>query len=367
MIYSNNSLSNLEKWRGLLSVIVLFGHILQIFLFPVIGIKGYFQSFFGLLSNLSVVVFFFLSGMLICLSAKNISSSNNGFNWIKYLVNRVARIYPALIVSIVLGFILIHLAQTINSTTSIQKIYNEKYLARESFMISTRHFILSFFMVNSDFWKINGPIWSLIIEWWLYISGLFFFLFISQKKYKVIYILLAVFFCYLAIDKNKGFFNGNIYYAIIWYLGVLYTLNSDFRNTIEKVSATIINVLLVLSFIGLFFAKELELTHVYGILQIVFSLTFLKSLLNISLPKYFIKVAQYSYTLYIVHFPILLFAFTFLHRYTSSNYYILFITSVGLFFFVLFLSDVIAKYAEQKNYFREKIFKVIDKILLLKL
>lgn len=75
----------------------------------------------------------------------------------------------------------------------------------------------------------------------------------------------------------------------------------------------------------------------------------------------FSGTAKYSYTLYIVHFPLLLFAFSLTHQFLSSDFHYSYLAGVcGLTFVVIiWIAQTMAQYFENKRYFESLIKETI--------
>ena len=363
MQYSNEELKNLEWWRGFLSFIVFVAHIAQIVWFPAIGENGIIPDIIGCLANISVVFFFVLSGILISYSALNLCD-NDSFNWRKYLINRFSRIYPSLILVLFLCSILVLIFPLFNNQSiNIIRLDTDYYLARDFFYADIQSFLKAFFMIQPGINQINGPLWSLIIEWWLYISALFFFLAVKTKGNgsKILFIILSLLALMLSYYK---FGIRVVFYIAIWYLGFIYTLY--FRSNIKKY-----NILVISSLILLFVLIKLKGISaininianykVYGLIQIIYSVLFIKVCFKYSGKFIFVDMSKYSYTLYVIHCPIILFIFSVLHSYVLNDFLGLFFETTFLILFITILSKFFARYTEDKYKFRVLIDKIIIK------
>lgn len=358
--YSESELKNLDWWRGFLAFVVFISHLLQIIWFPVTGIENTLRDIFASLANISVVCFFVLSGILVSYSAENLSAGNY-FNWKKYLSNRVTRIYPSLILILMICALLAFLFPILNNGSRIiQPVLSDKYMPRNEFVTDAKSLIRSFFMLHSNIKKINGPVWSLVIEWWLYISGMFFFIAIkegsgSYRKYAgFIFSVLVLWLAYY------GFGFKVIPYIIIWYAGCFYTI---YLRKQKKIFTALFYIapgcLIIITLMG--GLKELNIVKahdvIYGVVQVIFSVLFMKIAFSYSGKYIFISMAKYSYTLYILHFTIILFIWAVLRPYVKNDFYSLMAESTGVFIVVLLLSKYTARITEDKYFFRQLIEK----------
>lgn len=363
MTYSKEELKNLEWWRGFLAFIVFVAHIAQIVWFPAIGDKGIIPNILGCLANISVVFFFVLSGILISYSALNVCE-NDSFNWRKYLINRFSRIYPSLTIVLILCGILVMIFPLFNNQSiNIIRLDSDHYLARDFFSADKLGFLKAFFMIQPGISQINGPLWSLFIEWWLYISALFVFLAIKAKGNgsKFLFSILSLLALLLSY---YGYGIRVVFYIAIWYLGFMYTMYFRFNSkkyNILFISSLILFVILIMlkgiSAININIANY----KVYGLIQIIYSVLFIKVCFKYSGKFIFKDMSKYSYTLYILHFPIILFIFSMLHSYVLNDFLGLFFETIFLILIITIVSKFLARYTEDKYMFRVLIDKIITK------
>ncbi|MEN8419325.1 acyltransferase [Acinetobacter baumannii] len=307
----------LDSLRGFSALIVLFAHANQVLIAPYTTL---FSGVAGLLSQSAVMVFFVLSGFLIGKSLTKNYNNNNGLDLIGYLRDRFNRIYPPFIFSIFLVVILYTLSPLIfpSGTNLFFEAYN---LARPSFDITIAETLRSLFFLNGfigDTISSNGPLWSLSFEVWYYIlAGLVF------KSSKPIYALASITLLIVLSILSTSF----LIHSTVWFIGLILCIlhnNNLFNITLNRLfySISIIGTLLFsLGFLVLNHNMVATLSHQEIIKD--FTLLFFKlsvALLTAcyvysilrnerSFTRKFKDASKYSYTLYIVHFPILLFIF----------------------------------------------------------
>lgn len=346
MNLTDTELNKLDSWRGLLSLIVLLAHTLQIFWFPSIGLNHSFSIIIPTITNLTVVAFFCLSGIVISYSVNN-KVKKNDFNWRMFLLNRFSRIYPNLIASILLCvFLFLLYGQINNFDYQILSFNDDKYLVRKNFEIYFKSIFYSIFMLHPGLSSINGSLWSLFIEWWIYISSIFIIIGLNEKnsikRFKLIFAIIPLYLTYF----NFGI--SSIIYVLIWYL-------SFFNSFIQKR----INILLLIFFLIIVF----NYLHIgsasllidksnflyFGVVQITFTLLFLKFLLKVPTINFFSRISKFSYTLYIIHFPILLFSFAITRNVIHGNLKLNFIFSILMLLLILIFSKQLALFTENKK------------------
>lgn len=278
-----------------------------------IMLKGFY--FFTSLGQQAVMVFFVLSGFFITSSVLG-SFYGGNWSWKDYSINRLSRLYtvliPALFLTAILDWLSVRMLGVDNSyTNDLVTFFGNAFFLQD---------------ILVPIYGSNGPLWSLNYEFWYYL--LFPLGFIGVYKTKSIYkkIMYALLICVLM------FFIGKLIslYAIIWLLGFAILVSPS--KVIKKGALkTLAIVLLLVAFaISLFYSALIqtggaETTPIhtfyrYSIVAIIFSLI-MYVILNSSTStdqinkssgyRYFKKIsklfADFSFTLYLVHYPIIAF------------------------------------------------------------
>ena len=241
--------------------------------------------YFHLLSENSVYVFFLISGFLITQSARSRSVS-------QFLINRIKRVYPALILNLIaISFIFAPLA-----SRSIQKhlqvsdqfLYFIKGLTLvPSWQISIGDSLLK--SKVSTGW--NNPLWTIGIEIMCYLSTIV----IVRCFAKLIPSITAILFLLALLTNFTALNSGSlastyIHYLFVFLLGSFASLDSTFRQIFTLV------ILILTVVIG---------TQSYGLLwyPVLLFVVLMIASANIS-TKINLK-NDYSYGIYLWHWPVL--------------------------------------------------------------
>ncbi|MFW0888377.1 UNVERIFIED_CONTAM: acyltransferase [Pseudomonas sp. JL1] len=302
----------LDTLRGLSAIIVLIAHAQQIFLAPAYhGLTG----LFGLVAQASVMVFFVLSGFLICKSITRNHRDNVTFNIKPYAIDRANRILPPLFFSTLLLVSLSSIAPSLFQSGTHDFLKASEFMARPGFYSDALSIFGSLIFLNGFFTQnisSNAPLWSLSFEVWYYVV-------IGVALRVRGGLILGVLFMVAMSNLNVNF----LYYGIVWFAGagiaVLHNKNLinplTFKVTLSLFGAlaTVIAFLYLKSFIGITSFKQVALNLIPA-WNVLIGLTFTSILAlilagTLSMPILAPRSADFSYTLYIVHFPILLFIY----------------------------------------------------------
>ncbi|MBT2758398.1 acyltransferase [Mesobacillus foraminis] len=254
----------------------------------------------------AVIVFFVLSGYFISATIFK-SLQDNRWSWSNYLVNRVTRLWVVLIPSLVLT--LIWAKSQFYFFGFDPKIANE--LSLINFVGNI--FFLQGILVNN--FGMNGPLWSLSYEFWYYILFPCAVLFIYSKKIsiKIIHVLLFTLISLLVGPKIMLYF-------LIWLLGAIVPLISPLIINNKLYKSLLICFSIIARIISLFAYKFLSNSpQIVPDLFIGVSFALLIYLIISFYNNSFIikndypeLLASFSYTLYLVHYPVANFIFAWL-------------------------------------------------------
>jgi peptidoglycan/LPS O-acetylase OafA/YrhL len=284
--------NNFDLIRLIAALAVIFGH--SFFLFPT---NGYTDPVTKLFDNdysgsLAVYVFFFLSGIFIT------SSFDRSNSPVKFILARVFRIWPALIICILITVFIIGPVFTDRSLADYFTAGQTwKYLINNIIMFRFEHVLTGVFSNNFFNISVNGSLWTLPTEIMCYfivfITGL---LGLLKRKVYVIIVLMA----FYLIRHNHYFINlfeqaANIRQLQFFLFGMLSYAFRKYFIIDYKIGLAIIGSCLVahaVNFFGVLWLSYIAL--IYSMLLLATTGLFKK----IKLP------GDYSYGIYIYGFLI---------------------------------------------------------------
>ncbi len=354
---SNRQKCYLDMIRYLSCFIVFLGHYFQIFINRLLN-----ENFFNIhkslsllfhLPNFGVMVFFVLSGFLITYSTIFDIKKYGYFSLKKYAEKRCFRILPplwfALIFSIVI-FAIIKCFHLFGSVTYV--LPGDFYSIRSKAILPIQEILHNFFLIPGKTGEFNATLWSLTYEFFYYILFAVALIFISNKQWGLgsIILLMIGAITLTLIHINEDYLNA---FTREWKLFVVWLFGA-FLAWIYMIDALkklykVIYILLFMSVLAIFI-NEINFflnyptyeCYLFGILASLLICYVLTTEHNPGKTFTLIsKGSQYTYTLYLIHFPLYLFILSLLgHRllnFTVFDY-------ILLFLFALILTNCISYY-----------------------
>jgi peptidoglycan/LPS O-acetylase OafA/YrhL len=306
-----------------------------------------------------VMVFFVLSGYLI---AFTVDKKNKGSQ--PYLIDRFSRLYSVVIPALIFTYALDFVGKNLNPTFYLSQISPNHQAVRFLLNVSFLSQIWNLCSIPSS----NGPFWSISYEFWYYM--LFWAAHYLKGRWKYIaFVAVAL----LVSVKILVLFP-------IWLLGVIAYRLTD-RFTISPTTARIIFTatlmcILILTFVSdfsllstkfiygeppLYFSSNFIYDWVYGLLVAVNILSINYVSFIFKMPEYINRVIKYlssiTFSLYLYHFPILVFIASVIN-YNKSSY-------IQITLLLLLVLAVIAVLSEITEKHRGNLKTVIKKIFLI--
>lgn len=363
----------LDSVRGLSSIIVLFSHIIQIYVFPYFGTSTPLDDITYFLASYAVMAFFIISGFVITTSILvNLQKNEGRFVLRKFLIARLTRIIPPLIFALIVTFLVYMIITNFNLHGKVSYLIpGDLSVIREKASFSLKSafgnlLFLQNIVPNFSAPVLNGALWSLSYEFWFYILAMFITNWLVNKR--VVFggfAMVAIVVC-LTYFKSFLFFS----FFLTWCGGAVWAFFYHFRKDyIKKIKLLVLPVivgialiLMELSGIGIF-ALNIPYRNLYfGLIQTCVCLALVimvmdtTEYLRTKEYKYlgFNKAARYSYTLYVIHFPLLMLSFSFLHPILHPLPMIVsLLVGILVGLLIIQISRFFAKWVENKNSVRK--------------
>jgi peptidoglycan/LPS O-acetylase OafA/YrhL len=274
--------AQLDSIRGLSAIVVMVAHVLMLILPPD---STTVLTVLRILAQLAVLVFFALSGFLVTRSIVRNHSAGR-FCFSAYAMDRFNRIVPPLLVAVALTVLLSGFALSPSEVAGMTLFLN-------GFLIETPY--------------INGPLWSLAIEVWLYVlAGM-----VATRRPLVIAAAVVLF---AALAFHSRMF---ILLAPVWCAGAALTLGVRLWVALAPMAVMLVPLILRDGSIAAFAARATPYTSMVTGMAVIVGLHAVVTQ-RVRVPSVFRSSAAYSYTLYITHFPLALVASSLLDGYPPS-------------------------------------------------
>ncbi|MBD2559221.1 MULTISPECIES: acyltransferase family protein [Nostoc] len=315
--------THLDLLRGLASLLVFIGH-MRLLLFveyseisnPNFLIKRL-NSLTGL-GHQAVMIFFVLSGFFISASVLR-TIQQNKWSWINYIITRLTRLYivliPALLLSSFWDFLGIKIFGTGQDSFYGEKFHNGhlatykilENLTLQNFL-GTIAFLQTIFV---DLFGSNKAVWSLAYEFWYYIlfPSIILFFCVKSLKLRIFYVGLTSSILLIVGSQIRIYF-------LVWLMGALISVcpTSKYlnkKNILNSLSLLSILILCIALTIERFLPSQQIADFLIGISTAVMIYLLVNNRSQIKQERAYEKfskaLAGCSYTLYLVHMPILSF------------------------------------------------------------
>jgi len=323
----------MDSLRGLSALVVAYVHGFQIFVLPYFGSGTTVHVSTSLLATYAVNTFFVVSGFMICISTLRHRNPDGSFRSAEFAKARVMRIYPPLLlaVSVTLSVYFVISGLGLHGSQTF-RLGNEVFLAREriymewSALPSTLLLLYGAVPLVPPPINMDGPLWTLSYEWWFYVlTFLVARLWNGLSFSRLVPIALVG---GMLIYGRNGLF---VWFLLIWLGGFCLALayvsgrlhSKRFFPVIAALACILLIVLLAIGNGHL--QRDLLLPFdsssgqkIMVVVSILATLMLSVVLRGIStsereFPRSLTRLAGFSYTLYVIHYPLFLLAFSLLH------------------------------------------------------
>jgi peptidoglycan/LPS O-acetylase OafA/YrhL len=377
----NGRIAYLDGIRIVSSIIVFMAHACQIFLVPKLGAGSITQFVAGQLASYSVVIFFMLSGYMVTNSIFNNNAKNGNFSIKKYWKDRLFRLYPPLIFAILLSIFIYLIIKFFHMHGSISfKLPGDLELARDSIQYSFAEIMQSLFflqgLINYSMFM-NGPLWSLGDEFFLYLVASCVAIIFFNKSKIIPFIIIILFF---STVFESGHLKTSAYLYFMWGVGACFSIVQNRLNVFftKKINlgvfialfTMILSILILKRFkiptVNYEFLSYFSIVQSSTLLLIIFSFRSISSNWQYKIEKIFEKITpkkDFTYTLYVIHFPILLFCFSVFHVWLNKMpIYTTISILMVIIPVIILLASMLAKHLENKKRIEELYLSLKDQL-----
>ena len=272
--------NNFHLMRLIAACVVIYGHSQAI---TSHGPNDFFLDYFGFrfAGGVAVAFFFVISGFLVTASAFRNSLY-------KYAISRVLRIYPALVVCLLISVLIV--GPILTTSNNYWSFDTAHYFFINLSGFHTDYFLPGVFDSNPAK-GFNGVLWTIALELKLYLftSILIVFPLFKKRRYFNFLFFSFLIFGYITHFYSEIFNPDHIEFVVLYLLGAFVYVNKD---EIEINSP----IMLLLLIIGVILHKQDKFIYIYPILvtYIVFMIAYVPKFKFLELYK-----NDYSYGVYL--------------------------------------------------------------------
>ncbi|WP_024343037.1 acyltransferase family protein [Bradyrhizobium japonicum] len=319
--------------RGLSALIVAYVHGFQVFVLPYFGTGTPSHILTSLISTYAVDAFFVVSGFMICISTLRHRNPNGTFRSAEFARARVVRIYPPLLLAVAVTLLVYVIVSGLGLHGAESfRLGGELFLARERVQVewsalpSTLLLLYGAVPFVPPPISMDGPLWTLSYEWWFYVSTFLVARLwngLSVSRLAPIALLVG-----MLIYGRNGLF---LWFLLIWLSGfclaiayVARWLHSRYFFPVVAALASILLLTLLLIGGGHLWSDILlpyETSSAQKIMVVnsmlaTIALSVVVRSASVSHRQFarpLVRLSNFSYTLYVIHYPLFLLAFSLLH------------------------------------------------------
>ena len=369
----------MDTLRGVSALVVACVHAYQVFLLPYFGFGSPSHVVTGLLATHAVTAFFVASGFMICISVFRHRNEDGTFRARAFAEARILRIYPPLIAAILLtiGVYLVITGFQLHGTESY-RLGGEIDVARERATLEWSLLPSTFFLLYGTFANapapinMDGPLWTLGFEWWFYVLAFVFARLWNGLTLSTIVPFVAG-VC-IVLTNHDVFF---VWFLVIWLggfvLGGAYLSGALFRLSWRGVALLAFSVIATAAIVGRkFLIVDLldpfgsphgkRIWACVGLLIAVGIASAIRARWDWRIPGWITGLSAFSYTLYVVHYPLLLLAYSLLHPFTHGHGWLftMFVAAATVPPIVI-IAALLARIVENRGAIRRLISKVLGR------
>ncbi len=347
--------------RGGSAQVVLLHHIYQIVIEPLYFRKEISRISYSA-SAYAVMVFFVVSGYMVASSMYSNASrhSFNDFDLGRFAKERMLRLYPPLLFSTAL-LLLLYLSAYLSGFL-IHHVDRGAYSAAASWSMEKWSVMASLLFLQNISFQLstpaaNTPLWSLSHEFWFYILGVCIFSILLGRR-KFAFPLLVAFLALSTSDNGAQVMAG----FGVWLAGaaVFYFHHSGYLRPTKSLAAILLCIAVVISVTHTAtVVLDAQLVNTKYIVGFIFALICAALLAwsphgsrNATERPAFRLIARtsrFSYTLYLIHWPLLMLSLNYLRPYAAKGALELAVTAILLFAFVSLIARSAAHILEDRD------------------
>jgi peptidoglycan/LPS O-acetylase OafA/YrhL len=287
-------------------------------------VVGHALSFTGFLSftekegrfymqNFAVVIFFFISGLLIGHTTLNKSAADRRYGFADFFTDRFSRIYTVYLPVLLIIFCIDLITVKAGGTYSYYSGFNLKTFFANVLMLQYFPDVMSglTYTLNVEPFGSGRPLWTIAIEWWFYLFfGWIFFL--RRTKINKVFgvVICTALFIVPAYNILK---EERLCLAVAWASGLLYAVlhrkGHVSHSRYVMIAGAVIMLLICCGTLRLFNYDAYNVYVCFATAVLLYFLLHISSLIHVPKGSAVMgtvkRFAGYSFSLYVLHYTIL--------------------------------------------------------------
>lgn len=372
----------MDSLRGLSALVVAYVHGFQIFVLPNLGSGTPAHIMTSLVATYAVNAFFVVSGFMICISTLRHRNPDGSFQSAEFARARIIRIYPPLLFAVALTLLVYFVVSGLGLHGSESfRLNGELFLARERVEVewaalpSTLLLLYGAVPFVPPPLNMDGPLWTLSYEWWFYVLTFL----VARLRNRLSFSRLApimIIGAMMIYGRNYLF----LWFLLIWLSGFCLAITYLAHGLNSKHCLPVVLMLACVLFIMLFAMGNGHLWHdmllpfdsssgqkIMVLCSMLATLALAVIVRHTSSSHHefrfpLTRLANFSYTLYVIHYPLYLLAFSFLHPLVHDSHWTVSLVAMTLVFFpILYLSSRAALVVENRKLLARVRFGLLSK------
>ena len=252
---------------------------------------------------------------------------------------------------------------------SLLGLHGDLYAARAAFNVDVSDWF-GLLLMKNGFLQTNGPLWSLYIEWRIYLAAACLAMAVSCTG--LIYRVLWIIGFFYALVQLRGIDSNAVFYASTWILGgSIAFLHTRVPAFLSLSRTSLLVIPLALLAVHIYFDPSLIVesrklsTTAERSFQFLFGV-FWAGLLFPRIPiadtavrRVFMRLGDFSYTLYVLHLPLMLFVLSLSLNTVGNSMTGSLIVALGSVALVVLTSSFAGRLLEQKSRFMPILYSAI--------
>lgn len=369
---------DLDATRAVSAFIILLAHVSQWFILPLVGVGSLVDRAMYYISLYAVMTFLVVSGYLITGSLHNSVHQEGDLDEMRFLKSRAIRLLPAFLFAFIVSLAVALIIRGFGLHGSVSfRLPGDLYVAREAIVLDAGDVLATLFLSNGIVRNTaaivtNGPLWYLPVQVWIYLLALLAAVAwqhrLQDRAGRIALIALGA-LCILLSPLGIEFWQ----YVLYWGLGSCLWMCTYLRKRslffllvgLCILPGCIVGAMAWVHGIPDTWGWRIAPTMLALLMAGVLLFMVVRKLMPRPLIRLFSGFGRSSFTLYVIHFPLLVLLFSFFHRHYTMEWGTMArsLFLVGITVLILMVARLLARFLENRRLWEEFLAYAIDRVL----